>query len=84
MKKTNFFVIFWLLLAIISFITFLVSFQSLWNTLAYLFFPATGTEYSMSTNEINRSLFTTVPMLLTVVATFTLSLRNGLKLYHSL
>ncbi|MCM6931202.1 hypothetical protein NE261_05185 [Enterococcus italicus] len=84
MKKTNFFVVFWLLIALISFITFLIFFHTLWDTLSYLLFPATGDEYMMSTNEINRSLFATVPMILLVAGAFAVSLKNGLKLYYSL
>ncbi|MGX6980025.1 hypothetical protein ACWN8V_12400 [Vagococcus elongatus] len=82
MKKTNFLVIFWLLLAIISFIVFLVNFYSFWYAISYLIFP--DKEGYMDAQTTARNLMTAVPMLLVTAGTFYLGLKQGLKVYKEI
>ncbi|MGX7200405.1 hypothetical protein [Enterococcus nangangensis] len=86
MKKANFIVIFWLLLALISFVTFLIQLGNFWDNLAYLILPYTNTveDYLPTTRDIQRDLIRNVPMLAISGLLFGLFLRQGLKLYHAL
>lgn len=82
MKKTNFLVVFWLLLAIISFVVFLVNFYSFWHAVSYLIFP--DTDGYMDGQQIARNLLTAIPMLLITSGAFYFGLKQGLKIYKGL
>ncbi|MGX7029977.1 hypothetical protein [Vagococcus zengguangii] len=84
MKKTNFVVIFWLLIALISFVVFLMNFYSLFESVSYVLFPVTDNNtYSPDRNQLFRDLITTIPMLIIVTLSFIISLKQGLKAYDS-
>lgn len=80
MKKTNFFVVFWLLLSLISFIVFVISFSSFWNDIAYLVFPSN--EQYMNEMEIKRDMIKVVPMIILGASVFVVGIKQGLKTYH--
>lgn len=86
MKKANFIVIFWLLLALISFVTFLIQLGNFWDNLAYLILPYTNTveDYLPTLRDTQRELIRNVPMLIIAGLLFGLFLRQGLKLYRTL
>lgn len=84
MKKTNFVVVFWLILALVSFITFLIQLSGFWQNIATLIIPYSGADYSLTTQDIQRNLLENVPMLLIAGALFAFFLKKGLKLYHTL
>lgn len=81
MKKTNFLVIFWLLISLISFITFLIYFAQIWDSLSYTLIPSTDSYYTK--DDILRSLIKSIPMCLLTATSFFLCLKQGLKLYNS-
>lgn len=80
MKKTNFLVIFWLLLALISFVVALINVSSLLNNISYLIIPSSD-DYYMSKENILRGFITSIPMLLLCLTTFFFGLKQGLRLY---
>lgn len=79
MKKVNFVVIFWLTLAIISFIALLISANSVFDGVAYLIIPDKG-EYS-SQDYIVRRLITSIPMLIIEAGAFYLGIKQGMSVY---
>ena len=79
MKKTNFLVVFWLLIGIISFVTLLIFATSIFRNVAYIIIP--DQEYYQNRISVQRSLLTAVPMLIISIVAFYLSLRQGLKTY---
>lgn len=84
MKKTNFVVIFWLVLALISFVTLLVQLSGFWRNIAGLIIPYSNNEYVLSVKDIQRDLLENIPMLLISGTFFVFFMKKGLKLYHSL
>ena len=80
MKKTNFVVVFWLLLTLISFVVFLINFYSLWDSIGLIFFPS-DSEWQDG-NYLYRTFFTAIPMLIVTAASFYLGLKQGLKVYN--
>ncbi|MGX6962233.1 hypothetical protein [Vagococcus xieshaowenii] len=84
MKKTNFVVVFWLLIALISFVVFLMNFYSLFESVSYILFPANYTDgYYSDKHQLFRDLIKTIPMLLIVTGSFVISLKQGLKAYET-
>lgn len=80
MKKTNFIVIFWLLLTLISFIVFLFNFHSFWDSVAnILFYESDGYR---SKNDLYRKIFTVLPMMIATALSFFIGLKQGLKVYN--
>lgn len=80
MKKTNFVVVFWLILTLISFIVFLFNFNSFWQYLSSLIFPIDGSY--LDKNRYYRQLFSVTPMLIVTVGFFYAGLRQALKVYN--
>ena len=79
MKKVDFVVIFWLILAIISFSAFLIAFASFWSSISYILIPST---YMYMTKEMGyRNLISSGPMLIVSAITFAVSVKQGLKFY---
>ncbi len=84
-KKTNFVVIFWLLLSLISFITLLFQLTNLLRNLATLVVPYENVEYiPLSPLDVKRNLIEIVPMSIIALVFFILFLRKGLKLYQAI
>ncbi len=81
MKKTNFVVVFWLLLTLISFVVFLSNFHSFWDSIATLLFPNPDRDF-LSKNDIYRELVTVIPMMIATAAFFYIGLKQGLKIYN--
>jgi hypothetical protein len=79
MKKTNFVVIFWLILALIGFIQFIMNFSSLWTNISYLIVPMknNGTRQVQMVRELIRI----IPMLILDGVVFYIGLKQGLKYY---
>ncbi len=82
MKKTNFIVVFWLLLALISFVVFIINFSSLGNNLAYYIFPGKDI-WDKSRDEIIREFIKIIPMIIFTAVTFIIGIKQGLKKYNS-
>lgn len=61
-EKTNFIVVFWLLLSLIAFIVFVLNFASLWQDIAYWIVPSK--DLYMDKPEIIRDLIKIVPMII--------------------
>ncbi|MBO0421845.1 hypothetical protein BCR22_01270 [Enterococcus plantarum] len=80
MKKTNFLVVFWLLLAIISFIIVATNLYSIFDSISYLLIPATDNDYQDS-NSIIRQLIQGIPLTMIYGTAFYFSLKQGIKTY---
>jgi heme/copper-type cytochrome/quinol oxidase subunit 2 len=81
-KKTNFVVVFWLVLAAISFIAFLTGLYNVWRSISYLVIPSTE-EYLTRADNL-RDLLATVPMTIITVIFFVLFLSQGMRMYKKL
>lgn len=81
MKKTNFLVVFWLLIALISFVIFLFSFKSIFESLSYLLIPSKDSYWEH--DDFLRDLISSVPMLTVTLISFFISLKQGLKTYKT-
>lgn len=79
MKKVNFVVIFWLTLAIISFVALLFSANAIFDGISYLIVPDKE-EYS-SQEYIIRRLISSIPMLAIEAGSFYLGVKQGMKVY---
>lgn len=84
MKKTNFVVVFWLVLALISFVTFLIQLSNFWFNISAFIIPYTEPGYSDTLQDLKRSLIANVPMLLISGGLFIFFMRSGLNLYRTL
>lgn len=84
LKKTNFVVVFWLILSLVSFITFLVQLSGFWRNVASLIIPYNSLDYSFTTQDIQRNLLENIPMLIIAGILFIFFLKKGLKLYRTL
>ncbi|MFV0557353.1 MAG: hypothetical protein ACK5MW_01755 [Enterococcus sp.] len=84
MKKTNFIVIFWLLLALIGFVVFAINFYGFFNDISFLLIPTDDKDYYMSTDDALRHLIVAIPMIIVGVTAFIVGIRQGLKYYHQL
>ena len=83
MKKTNFIVIFWLLLALISFVVFVINFSSFWNALSFWVIPTENVEmWGMDKEGVVRTFIKVTPMIILSVATFIIAIKQGMKNYH--
>lgn len=82
MKKTNFIVIFWLLLSLIAFVVFVINFSSLWNDIAYWVVPSK--DLYMDKTEITRDLIKVIPMIILSIGVFIVGIKQGLKNYNNL
>ncbi|PZL73349.1 hypothetical protein CI088_08430 [Enterococcus plantarum] len=80
MKKTNFLVVFWLLLAIISFIIVATNLYNIFDSISYLLIPATDNDYQDS-NSIIRQLIQGIPLTMIYGTAFYFSLKQGIKTY---
>ncbi|WP_430599642.1 hypothetical protein [Enterococcus sp. DIV0179] len=80
MKKTNFIVVFWLLLSLIAFIVFVLNFASLWQDIAYWIVPSK--DLYMDKPEIIRDLIKVVPMIILGIVVFVIGIRQELKNYY--
>ncbi|MGY3749133.1 hypothetical protein [Vagococcus acidifermentans] len=80
MKKTNFVVVFWLILAIISFVVCLINLQIIWDAIGYLIFPDKN-DFYFDSSYTGRRLINSVPMTIITIISFYLSLRQGLNIY---
>lgn len=80
MKKTNFIVVFWLVIAIISFLGFVFKFGSVWSDISYLIFP--DENYYDSQINLKRGLVQNIPLVILYIVTFIFSLKLGLKEYN--
>ncbi|MGG5371291.1 hypothetical protein [Enterococcus sp. AZ007] len=80
MKKTNFVVVFWLLLTLISFVIFLFNFHSFWDAISSLIF--TSPDGYRSKNDLYREMFTDFPMMIVTSISFYIGLKQGLKVYN--
>lgn len=80
MKKTNFVVVFWLLLTLISFVVFLIHFHSFWLAISTLFFP--DPDFPRDNNGIYRELLTAFPMMIATSIGFYIGLKQGLRFYN--
>lgn len=84
MKKTNFIVIFWLVLALIFTIVLLFNLSTIFESISYMIIPTTSADSYMSSDDVKRSLISSVPMaLIALIGMFT-SIRAGLKVYKNL
>ncbi|WEG73098.1 hypothetical protein [Vagococcus intermedius] len=84
MKKTNFIVIFWLVLALIFTIVLLFNLSTIFESISYMIIPTTSSDSYMSSDDVKRSLISSVPMaLIALIGMFT-SIRAGLKVYKNL
>lgn len=81
MKKTNFVVVFWLLLTLISFVVFLFNFHSFWDSIATILFPNPDSDYR-SKYDLYREIFTVLPMMIATSVSFYIGLKQGLKVYN--
>lgn len=81
MKKVNFVVIFWLTIAIISFVAILISSNAIFSSIAYLIVPETG-EYA-NQEYVVRSLITSIPMLVIEGIAFWQGIKLGMSAYRS-
>ncbi|MCT0017340.1 hypothetical protein EFE32_11075 [Lactococcus lactis subsp. lactis] len=79
MKKTNFVVIFWLILAIGSFIIIYMNLRNFLEDISYL--VISDRDY-MSRRELLRDLITSVPMSLIFGGVFYISVKRGMKEYQ--
>ncbi|MFV0560936.1 MAG: hypothetical protein ACK5NA_09550, partial [Enterococcus sp.] len=70
MKKTNFIVIFWLLLALISFVIFAINFYNLLTDISFLIIPSNDKEMYMTMGDVQRDLIRVIPMLIVFSVTF--------------
>lgn len=84
MKKTNFIVIFWLLLALISFVIFAINFYNLLTDISFLIIPSNDKEMYMTMGDVQRDLIRVIPMLIVFSVTFVIGVKQGLKNYHKL
>lgn len=83
MKKTNFIVVFWLLLALISFVVFVINFSGLWDSISYLIYPSKDYPYEQGSKEdLLRKLIQVIPMIIFTVVTFIVGIRQGLKNFN--
>ncbi|MFW7432065.1 hypothetical protein [Vagococcus carniphilus] len=83
MKKTNFIVVFWLLLALISFVVFVINFSGFWDSISYLIFPSKEYIYEGNSKEdLLRKLIQVIPMIVFTVVTFIIGIKQGLKNYN--
>lgn len=80
MKKTNFVVIFWLMLALISFVAGLMQLGSIFNAVSYIIIP--GDQEYMSQSDFLRTLISSVPMVLLEAGVFFYSAKTGMKAYN--
>ncbi|QIL46208.1 hypothetical protein G7081_03530 [Vagococcus coleopterorum] len=81
MKKTNFIVIFWLVLALIFTIVLLFNLTSIFQSISYLIIPETSNDMYMSADEVKRSLISNIPMAVISIAGMWVGIKSGLKLY---
>lgn len=81
MKKTNFIVVFFLLIVLISFVSFLINLQSFLDSISYVIIPDTADNY-MNYEMINRNFITTIPMLIFTAFIGSLSFKKGLNMYQ--
>lgn len=79
MKKTNFVVVFWLLLTLISFVVFLFNFHSFWDAISTLIFPDSGYRSKI---DLYREIFSVFPMMIATAFSFYIGLKQGLKIYN--
>ena len=83
MKKTNFIVVFWLLLALISFVVFVINFSGFWDSISYLIIPSKEYVYEGNSKEdLLRKLIQVIPMIVFTVVTFIIGIKQGLKNYN--
>lgn len=82
MKKTNFIVIFWLVMALIFTIVLLFNLSTIFESISYLIIPTTD-EY-MSAQDVKRSLISSIPMALIAVGGMLTGIKSGLKVYKTI
>lgn len=84
MKKTNFIVIFWLVLALIFTIVLLFNLSTIFESISYIIIPSTTADSYMSSDDVKRSLISSVPMALIALLGMVTSIKSGLKTYKGL
>lgn len=84
MKKTNFVVVFWLVLALVSFGSMLIQLSNFWRNIATLIIPYDNAQEYFTAQDIQRGLLENIPMLVISVILFAIFMKRGLSLYRSL
>ncbi|MGX7039891.1 hypothetical protein [Vagococcus fessus] len=84
MKKTNFIVIFWLVLALIFTIVLLFNLSSIFDSISYLIIPETSHDAYMSADGVKRSLISNIPMAIISIIGMTIGIKSGLKVYKTI
>lgn len=79
MKKTNFVVIFWLILSLVGFILFIYNFSDLWNSIGYLLIPEE--DYYRTDKDLLRDIIQDLPMAILGVTIFFVAFKQGINHY---
>lgn len=85
MKKTNFIVVFWLLLALISFVVFVMNFSSFWRDISFWIISNDQMSFDgMKKEDALRNLIQVVPMIILSIVVFVVGIKQGMKNYNKI